>query len=378
LHSNLYMPVPERFLSLAEKLRELGATNLEIAYIWDKTVDDGGYLDDHKIHEALKEINPKLAERFFKEMRIKVWRSDLRKEHFNRRRIVESLHREAKIGRGMAEKIAKEVEDKIKGMDISIITAPLIRELVLGRLIELGLMDEYTRYMRLGIPVYDLERAMEKGDAEKEVLDSILQQYVLFEVLPRGAAELYLDGSWKIWGMARPNKAYARTFIYRTPSVRAWIKGLIRFITSRDYMDIPSIHVPKNVYNSPAGQEIVEAMRDSAILWTNEDYDAKGIKHSEAPVYSFGPYDTKVVGDVIEIDIGQIAESTESIQATKSIITTIQEGIDKYVEFKNRYVKKAEYPVIVRGVKRAENTLMVDKEKIREMLAPLRPFKLEE
>jgi len=378
LHSYLYMPIPERFLSLAEKLREMGATNLDIAYIWDKTAEDGGYLDDHRIHEALKEINPQLAERFFKEMRIKVWRSDLRKEHFNRKRIVESLHREAKIGRGMAEKIAKEVEEKIKSMDLSIITAPLIRELVLGRLIELGLMDEYTRYMRLGIPVYDLEKAMEKGDVENEVLDSILQQYVLFEVLPREAAELYLDGSWKIRGMTRPNKAYARAFIYRTPSVRAWIKSLIKFLASSDYVDTPSIHVPKNVYKSPAGQEIIEAIRENVILWTNEDYDARGIAHSDVPIYSFGPYDAKVVGDVIEIDIGQIAESKESINATKSIIGTIQNGVEKYIEFKNRYVKKGEYPIIVKGVKKAESALMVDEDKIREILAPLRPFKLEE
>ena len=372
------MPVPERFLSLAEKLRELGATNLEIAYIWDRTWEDGGYLDDHRIHEALKEINPQLAEKFFREMRIKVWRSDLRKEHFNRRRIVESLHREAKLGRGLAEKIAKEVEDKIKSMDLSIITAPLIRELVLGRLIEDGLIDEYTRYMRLGIPVYDLERAMEKDNVEDAVLDSILQQYVLFEVLPRDAAELYLDGSWKIWGMVRPNRAYAKAFIYRTPSVKAWIKNLVTYLTVRDYMDTPSIHVPKNVYNSEAGRQIIEAIKDDVILWASEDLGTKSIPISNEPIYSFGQCDAKVVGDVFQINIGQIAESTESIKATENTLETIQEGMQRYIEFKSKYIKRAEYPVIVTGVQRAKNALMIDYDKINEMVAPLRPFKLEQ
>ncbi|NPA76157.1 MAG: hypothetical protein GXN93_00160 [Candidatus Diapherotrites archaeon] len=372
------MPIPERFLSLAEKLRELGATNLEIAYIWDRTSQDGGYLDDHHIHEALKEINPQLAEKFFREMRIKVWRSDLRKEHFNRRRIVESLHREAKLSRGLAEKIAREVEEKIKSMDISIITAPLIRELVLGKLIEDGLLNEYTRYMRLGIPVYDLEKAMEKGNVEDAVLDSILQQYVLFEILPRDAAELYLDGSWKIWGMARPNRAYARAFIYRTPSVKAWIKNLIAYLTARDYVDTPSVHIPKNVYNSEAGREILEAVKEDVILWASEDLGTRTIPVSKEPIYSFGHYDAKVVGDVFQINIGQIAESTESIKATESTLETIRKGMQRYTEFKGKYVKRAEYPVIITGVQRAENALMLDMEKIKEMVAPLRPFKLEE
>ncbi len=370
------MPVPERFLSLAEKLRELGASNVDIAFIWDRVSQEGALLDDHKIHEALKEINPAIAEKFYREMRLKVWRSDLRKEHFNRRRIVESLHREAKIGRGMAEKIAKEVEDKIRSMDISVVTAPLIREIVLGKLLEMGLLDAYNRYMRLGIPVYDMERAMEKGNVEGAILDSILQQYVLFEVLPRDAAELYLDGSWKIWGVTRPHKPYAAAFVYRTPSVKAWVKNLVRYLIERNYVDAPSVHVPKNVYRSEEGREIVNAI--DAILWTNEEIDSRQIIKSDVPVYSFGTFDSKVVGDVFEINVGKIANAAKTVSSAKSAIETIQQGIDAYVRFKEKHIKRAEYPVIVTGVGEAERALFVQRSVVEEIVSPLRPFKLEE
>ena len=368
------MGVPEKFLSVAEKLRELGATNIEIAYVWDRTKDNEGYRDDAKIHAALKEINPELAERFFKEMRIKVWRTDFSREHFNRRRIVESLLRETNITRGLAEKIAKEVERKIRSTDVSVITSPLIRELVLARLIEMGMTREYSRYMRLGIPVYDLEKAMERGDVEERVLDKILEQYVLFEVLPQGTVELLLDGFWKIDGMRRPHKPLAKAFILRTPNKKTWLRGLMKYLSERDYLDVPSVNIPRNMADDETVLDLVNALKDSVIFWS--EAEVPGVERSDIPVYSFGRVDAKVVSDVFRIDVGEISESVSSLQSLEKIIQAIGEGIEQYKRFKERFVKRGEFLVFVEGVEKASKNLMVDREKIGEILADLKPFQL--
>lgn len=368
------MGVPERFLSVAEKLRELGATNVEIAYVWDRTKDNEGYRDDAKIHAALKEINPELAERFFKEMRIKVWRTDFRKEHFNRRRIVESLLRETNISRGLAERIAREVEEKIRSTDVSVITSPLIRELVLARLIETGLTKEYSRYMRLGMPVYDLERAIERGDAEQKILDKILEQYTLFEILPQPAAELLLDGAWEIKGMRRPHKPYAASFVLRTPSKRTWLRGLARYLTERNFVDTPSVNIPKNMADDRTVLDVVDALNDAIIFWS--EVDVPGAVKSEIPVYSFGRVDAKVVSDVFRIDAGKIGETVKSLQAFRSAVETISEGIERYKEFKSRYVRRGEFLVFVEGVEDAARKLVVERERIENVFSDLKPFKL--
>ena len=264
----LTMGIPEKFLSVAEKLRELGATNIEIAYVWDRTGDGEGYKDDANIHAALKDVNPELAERFYKEMRIKIWRTDFRQEHFNRKRIVESLLRETNITRGMAEKIAREVEEKIRSTDASIITSPLIRELVLAKLIEMGMVEEYSQYMRLGIPMYDLEKAMERGNVEQSILDKIITQYTLFEVLPKRTVEHLLEGFWDIAGKSRPHIPYAHAFVLRTPSRKNWLKGLARYLMEHRFVDKPSVQIPTNMADDGTVLDVVDSLKDSVIFWS--------------------------------------------------------------------------------------------------------------
>jgi len=368
------MGVPEKFLSVAEKLRELGATNIEIAYVWDRTRDDEGYKDDAKIHAALKEVNQELAERFYREMRIKVWRTDFRQEHFNRRRIVESLLRETRITRGLAEKIAREVEEKIRSTDASIITSPLIRELVLAKLIEMGMTEEYSRYMRLGIPVHDLEKAMEKGDVERTVLDKILTQYTLFEVLPQRAVELLLEGFWDILGKSRPHIPYAHAFVLRTPSRKTWLKGLARYLTEHRFVDRPSVQIPANMAEDRTVLDIVEALRDFVIFWSGAD--VPGAKRSEIPVYSFGAVDARTVSDIFVIRADRIAREVNSLHAFESVLSDIREGMEKYRKFKERFVRRGEFLTMVEGIQTAARSLMVSDDKVRKFFEELKPFKL--
>jgi len=371
--SILTMGVPEKFLSVAEKLRELGATNIEIAYVWDRTRDDEGYKDDAKIHAALKEVNQELAERFYREMRIKVWRTDFRQEHFNRRRIVESLLRETRITRGLAEKIAREVEEKIRSTDASIITSPLIRELVLAKLIEMGMTEEYSRYMRLGIPVHDLEKAMEKGDVERTVLDKILTQYTLFEVLPQRAVELLLEGFWDILGKSRPHIPYAHAFVLRTPSRKTWLKGLAKYLVERRFMDKPSVQIPTNMADDGTVLDVVDSLKDNVIFWS--EVEVKGVRKSNIPVYSLGAVDARTVSDVFIIRADKIAEGVNALHSFGAIISDIREGIKQYKKFKERFAKRGEFITIVEGVQAAARKMMVGEERIKGYFEDLKPFK---
>ena len=58
---------------------------------------------------------------------------------WNRRRIVQALVRETLVDEDTAEAISREVEEMIFSSRITMVTAPLIRELVNAKLIERGL-----------------------------------------------------------------------------------------------------------------------------------------------------------------------------------------------------------------------------------------------
>jgi ribonucleoside-triphosphate reductase len=77
---------------------------------------------------------------------------------WNRQRIVDALVREAYVNLDTAEEISKEVQDQIVASKISLITAPLIRELVNARLIERGLEKARKMHTRLGVPLYDVDQ----------------------------------------------------------------------------------------------------------------------------------------------------------------------------------------------------------------------------
>jgi len=89
---------------------------------------------------------------------------------WERAKIVESLIRETELASNMtglprikreeAEEIAKRVESRVKKMGVSLVSAPLIRELVNNVLIELSGREKrflvYRNfYARVGAPVYD-------------------------------------------------------------------------------------------------------------------------------------------------------------------------------------------------------------------------------
>jgi len=127
-------------------------------------------------------------------------------ELFDRKKIVESLIREAGVDRKIAEEIAVDVENGIRMLDLEFISAPLIREIVNVKLLEMGLENERKSYTRLGLPVYDVTSLIERGSNEnanlqhnpetihKLVADCVMKEYALLRILPTELADAHMRG----------------------------------------------------------------------------------------------------------------------------------------------------------------------------------------
>ena len=143
-----------------------------------------------------------LEERAFKR-RMLVRTSRLAIEYFDRNKITESLVREADVPIDLAQKIAREAEERLLKLDTKYLTAPLIREFVNAILIERGLEEYRHKLTRLGLPVYDvtqLIKAMSASSANVEAIrmaagNRVIEEYTLLNTLPRDIADAHLSGT---------------------------------------------------------------------------------------------------------------------------------------------------------------------------------------
>lgn len=150
-----------------------------------------------------------LEERAFKKKML-VRTSRLAIEPFDRNKIVESLVREAGVPIDLAQKIARETEERLFKLDTKYLTAPLIREFVNAILIERGLEEYRHKLTRLGLPVYDvtqLIRAMSSVSADVEAIrvaagNRVIEEYTLLNVLPRDVADAHLSGTLNLDNLA--------------------------------------------------------------------------------------------------------------------------------------------------------------------------------
>ncbi len=124
-------------------------------------------------------------------------------EPFNRKKIEEALIREAGAPRKLADEISREVEERVKKLQIKYLTAPLIREMVNTVLVEKG-VEEYRHLLtRLGKPVHDVtemirEISSQRDSSPRQIQaaagNSILNEYLLLRVLPAEIADAHLSG----------------------------------------------------------------------------------------------------------------------------------------------------------------------------------------
>ena len=154
------------------------------------------------------EVAEEIEKKGLKAQRILVRTSRFSLEEFDVNKIVDSLVREANMPTEQAKKVAKEAEKRLLKARTRYLTAPLIREVVNGILIEKGLEEYRHRLTRLGLPVHDVSRTLGRGKVSQAVSciweefgKNVIEEYTLLNVLPRDIADAHLSGELHIDGL---------------------------------------------------------------------------------------------------------------------------------------------------------------------------------
>jgi ribonucleoside-triphosphate reductase len=139
-------------------------------------------------------------------------------EEFDANKIANSLVKETKMPAELAQRIAKDAENRLVKSKTKYLTAPLVREVVNAILIEKGLEEYRHKLTRLGLPVYDVTalidaktRTSKKTMRIQEVTgETVLKEYMLLNILPRDIADAHLSGLLHIKGLVswilKPNE----------------------------------------------------------------------------------------------------------------------------------------------------------------------------
>ncbi|MBW2060089.1 MAG: anaerobic ribonucleoside-triphosphate reductase [Deltaproteobacteria bacterium] len=125
---------------------------------------------------------------------------------WNRQRIVDALLKETMIDHDTADLVGREVEEIIRKVKIKFVSAPLIRELVNAKLIELGLEDERRMHTRLGMPIHDVKQLIMQQNKENAnmphgpeatnltLAENIKKEFAFLNVFDREVSDAHLAG----------------------------------------------------------------------------------------------------------------------------------------------------------------------------------------
>jgi len=139
---------------------------------------------------------------------------------WDRKRIVEALLRETKVDPLTAEQISKEVEELVIRSGISMVTAPLVRELVNSKLIERGLEEARRMHTRLGVPLYDVDQLIIHPNRENAnvphgpeatnltLAERIKKEYALLSVFSQDVADAHMRGDIHLHDLGFVDRPY--------------------------------------------------------------------------------------------------------------------------------------------------------------------------
>lgn len=206
--------------------------------------------------KSIVDFTGSIEERAFRK-RMFVRTSRLAIEPFDRNKIAESLIREASVPVDLAQRIARETEDRLFKLDTKYLTAPLIREFVNAILIERGLEEYRHKLTRLGLPVYDvtqLIKDMSVASADVEAIrvaagSRVIEEYTLLNVLPRDVADAHLSGTLNLDNLA--------CWILKVDGFMHDLRFFFRH--GLTFKERASIHAPKNF--RAALQLVADALR---------------------------------------------------------------------------------------------------------------------
>ena len=345
-----------KIVAIASRLVDMGASPLEVAELLDKLPPN---YDDVTVYEVLRSINPEVAEKFKREMSLYVWRTDLKREPFNKKRIVDSIVKEAGVSKNLAEKIAREVEEKVKELNITVITSTLIRELALLKFLEYGMEDAYRSYSRLGIPVYDVVNFVKegKGQVEAFIARRVFAQYALLYLMPRELAEYVLDKQVFVHSIKNPFVPYTSAYVSRSSQER-WYEGLSKFVFQKPFVERPSIMVPDWMEEEQAAvlKHVLSYLKPT--FWTTGEVE--GVEVSDMPLYFFGKLPEKQVLDKISINVERMRLFSPTHSSLREKLEAIKGFVEEYEEKRKAYVKASRIVVEVEGDKEVTEDVFDD------------------
>ncbi|MBN2333146.1 MAG: anaerobic ribonucleoside-triphosphate reductase [Deltaproteobacteria bacterium] len=139
---------------------------------------------------------------------------------WDRRRITEALMRETGLEQQVADKVSKAVEETVFAAKLKFISAPLIRELVDAKLIEMGLEEARVKHTRLGMPLYDVEQLIVSPNKENAnmphgpeatnltLAENIKKEYALLQVFDPEVGDAHMRGDLHLHDLGFIDRPY--------------------------------------------------------------------------------------------------------------------------------------------------------------------------
>ena len=140
---------------------------------------------------------------------------------WNRQRIVDTLIQETDIDVDTAEAISREVEKQIVSSGISLLTTPLIRELVDAKLIQRGLDQARRMHARLSFPLYDVREFIFHRNRENAnlphtpegtnlvIAEGLKREYALHDVFSHDVRDAHVAGDIHLHGLGYIDRPYS-------------------------------------------------------------------------------------------------------------------------------------------------------------------------
>jgi len=136
-------------------------------------------------------------------------------EEFNPHKIIQCLVREANMSLEQSTKITEEAENKIYKTPTSYLTSSLIRNCVNNVLLEHGLEEQMNKLVRIGIPIYDLNKKLNNNtgvlnnginDVVIDISKSVFSDY-LRNTFPKDILDMHFNGEIHLgdlgdWGIS--------------------------------------------------------------------------------------------------------------------------------------------------------------------------------
>jgi ribonucleoside-triphosphate reductase len=157
---------------------------------------------------------------------------------WGRQRIVDALVREAGLDQDSAEKIAREVEQKISYLGLTRVSTSLIRDLVNNELIQQGFQTQLGKQLVIGMPKYDIgqmigsEDSFDPDQLYATIGESTLRQYALQDIFSPEVSDSHLEGRIHIHHLEYPLKFFWLTipveFLLRHGLSLSWLPVTVR------------------------------------------------------------------------------------------------------------------------------------------------------